>query len=171
MEKREKKISVKKNSVKFRSAKSIEKEEIKWTPQMSVNDPKIDGQHIKILNEIELLKENINSDDPLSKTREVIHFLSVYIKEHLDYEEIYMKAHNYPYFESHKRQHDYFREEYRKFNEGLSAVLMNKLIVNNILRDYLKKLLDFLVEWWINHIAISDHMYADYIKKHEKMKT
>jgi len=143
--------------------KEISIEDIKWVPQMSVNEPTIDKQHKQILDQIRIMDEKADVDNLLPSVRECISFLNKYIKEHLAYEEKYMKNNNYPNLNEHNKIHQGFRDYYEKFNEELSVRLAKEFNVKKLVKDYFKKSQKFLANWWVNHINVVDQKYADFI--------
>jgi circadian clock protein KaiC len=143
--------------------KSISK--LKWTPQISVHENKIDEQHKKILAEIKLLEEDFLENNSLLDIRKCIHFLSEYIKEHFTYEEGYMAKIKYPKFEEHKKIHGEFIKIYKDLNNRLSGDLTKATDANTLAKKYLKEIHTFLGNWWLNHIATVDHQYCEFSGK------
>ena len=142
--------------------------EIAWTQNMSVYDEKIDNQHKKLLNELNNLKKELSSGVDMGPLMQIIDFFGKYAKEHLDYEEVYMKEHNFPGFEKHKKIHDSFRKYFEDFKEKFHTVYSSSSFSDKYIKVLLNEAEKFLEDWWINHILKEDHKYAVYIKAHSK---
>jgi len=129
-----------------------------WEDKYSVNEPHIDEQHKKLLDEINILLESIMNGSSSEKIDEVVNFLEQYVNEHFAYEEQYMLEHNYPELEEHKKGHHDFSVQYNIFKDDLKK------------HDSVEKLAmeveKYMGEWWVNHICDEDHKYARYIKEY-----
>ena len=139
--------------------------EIAWTPKMSVYNETIDHQHEKLLCQIEDLRKELTNID-IGPIRETIDFFDKYVKEHLNYEEEYMKKHNYPNFKKHKDIHDTFRKYFENFKQEFREAYSSKYFSAGDIKELLIEAERFLANWWINHILKKDHEYAEYIKSH-----
>ncbi|PJA46923.1 hemerythrin [Candidatus Uhrbacteria bacterium CG_4_9_14_3_um_filter_41_35] len=128
---------------------------LEWNPSISVNDATIDSQHQKLLHQINVLLETIRSHSEKEKTEESLKFLDDYINDHLAYEEVYMKKHQYPAYKEHKQIHQTFKKRYKAFKIELKTE-SNEVVTNNIE--------NFLANWWWNHISVEDQKYQDYIE-------
>jgi hemerythrin-like metal-binding protein len=138
---------------------------IKWTPAISVHEDTIDEQHKKILSAIAEIEEGLSgeSGEKIKAIRAAIHFLYGYIREHLSYEEDYMKRNKYSGFAGHKKIHDAFVESYEKFNIEFTTKLAKVLDSKSLTKEYGEKIHKFLGEWWMNHISTVDHEYCEEI--------
>ena len=143
--------------------------EIKWVPSMSVGEATIDKQHKNLLDQIDKLVQISSSlDVNMGQLREAIHFLYGYIKEHLSYEEVYMAKNNFPGLEGHKKIHQRFVQFYDDFQKELKEKLKSKDFSSIEVKELLKKIKEYMANWWINHIKRVDQGYAKYIKSHSK---
>jgi len=142
--------------------------EIVWTQEMSVYDEKIDNQHKRLLNQLNDLKKELSSGVDIDPLRKIIDFFGKYAKEHLDYEEVYMKEHSFPGLEKHKKIHDSFRKYFEDFQKKFHAVYSSSSFSAKDIKVLLIEAEKFLADWWINHILKEDHKYAVYIKAHSK---
>jgi len=129
---------------------------ITWDDSYSVGLEHIDNQHkelVKMVNDlygackVGALKEDIVYMRTVSKALE-------YARVHFADEEKYMDKVFYPELDEHKKQHEEFVVEIKKsiklFEYGETAPI---------------ELVNFLKNWLLNHIAISDKKYAPYLKK------
>ncbi|HLC87014.1 MAG TPA: bacteriohemerythrin [Candidatus Nanoarchaeia archaeon] len=142
---------------------------IEWAQEMSVGDETIDNQHKRLLSQLNEMKEELSSwggvdVDPIRRT---IDFFEKYAYEHLDYEEEYMKEHNYPGLDKHKKIHDSFRKYFEDFKQKFSTMYTSGSLFTGYIKALLTEAEEFLADWWINHILKEDHKYAVYIKTHE----
>lgn len=139
-----------------------EKKVIEWNSSLTVDEDTIDKQHTKLLDQINKLYNEFMRGEEESLLNNTILFLDEYIHDHLSYEEEYMKKHNYPGLPEHKRIHIGFIEAYEKFKEKLAK----KGYASSLAIEIQK----FLGSWWLDHIAIVDHKYAEYIEEHDGIK-
>ncbi|GBU28721.1 hypothetical protein R84B8_02281 [Treponema sp. R8-4-B8] len=129
---------------------------VSWDDSYSVGFEHIDNQHkelVKMVNELYMackmgaLKEDIVYLRTVSKALE-------YARVHFSDEEEYMGMVSYPELAEHKKQHEAFVVEIKKsvklFEDGEAAPI---------------ELANFLKNWLLNHIAISDKKYAPYLKQ------
>ena len=130
---------------------------VKWSPTYSVGVTLIDDQHkelIKLTNDL----YNHCVGDPESERiyfKEVIKEAVDYVKVHFSTEEKIMLRTVFPEYSEHKRQHDFFvltvLEQAKEFERNKKISLLS---FTNFLRD-----------WVLTHIAISDKKYFEYFKK------
>jgi len=78
--------------------------------------------------------------------------------EHFHTEEKYMLNNSYPNFYSHKIEHDRFT---RKLSEYVKKL-------NNNPAEYGNLILNFIKDWFINHVAGKDKMLGDFLSKLSK---
>ena len=142
--------------------------EVAWTSDMSVNDEKIDSQHKKLLNELDNLRMELSSGVDVRPLRRTMDFFDKYVHEHLVYEEIYMKEHNFPGFDEHKKIHDSYRKNFKNFKKKFHAAYSSSEFSSKDIKAMLTEAEVFLADWWTNHILKEDHKYAVYIKSHSK---
>ncbi len=148
-----------------------EPEGIKWTPEMSVNEPVIDRQHKDLINETNKLRSGLlnEDEDVLADAREMFHFLYMHVKEHFGYEEGYMEKNNYPRLGRHKLAHKVFIEFFERFkkdfNQKLYTTSESGVPVSEKLKELAKECENFLERWAKWHISTYDKDYANYISK------
>ncbi len=105
-----------------------------------------------ILNKAVLAKEH--NDNP-EETEEVLNEMTNYALTHFATEETYMKEFNYPEYKYHK-------EEHYKFTIKTIAYL-GKMREGDY--QIINEVLEFLKQWWVNHIRNTDTKYFDCFKK------
>ncbi len=159
-------LKVPKN-VKKKPVKKIEKieKEIKWTPEMSVNETTIDKQHQNLLAQINRLVKKISFGEEIAVVKETLHFLHTYIKEHLSYEEKYIKTIAYPGFNKHKKIHEGFVKFFYNYIKKFESAYLVKIKKREKLKQLCDEAKKFLGQWWVNHISTIDKEYAEYAKQ------
>ena len=130
-----------------------------WTPEISVGDEKIDGQHQRLLGQVNTLLSYIVSEKNDAIVIDAVSFLDKYISEHLAYEEQYMTEHKYPDIENHIKYHKDFIEHYKTFKERLNAGVSRESLALDIEQ--------YIGNWWLDHIGKEDKKYADFVKEHK----
>jgi len=129
---------------------------VSWDDSYSVGFEHIDNQHkelVKMVNElykackVGALNEDIVYLRTVSKALE-------YARVHFSDEEEYMGKVFYPELDEHKKQHEEFVVEIKKsiklFEYGKTAPI---------------EMANFLKNWLLEHIAVSDKKYAPYLIK------
>ncbi len=129
-----------------------------WTPEISVGDEKIDGQHQRLLGQVNTLLSYIVSEKNDAIVIDAVSFLDKYISEHLAYEEQYMTEHKYPDIENHIKYHKDFIEHYKTFKERLNAGVSRENLALEIEQ--------YIGNWWLDHIGKEDRKYAEFVKAH-----
>jgi len=130
-------------------------EKILWNDDFCTGISEIDSQHKRIVDQINILIDNLDSKDKSSTNKEIVSILDNYGNEHFATEERYMRSFNYPGIEEHIKIHNSF-----KMNTVKSAV---KVIKGH--EDVPEETIQFLRNWWSNHITKTDMEFKDYIRK------
>ncbi|MBU1558065.1 hemerythrin family protein [Patescibacteria group bacterium] len=130
-----------------------------WTPDISVGNEEIDDQHKKLLNKINELLEAIFNEKEKEVIGDTISFLGQYIKNHLVYEENYMKENMYPDLMGHQEIHQNFVDKYEEFETRFRE--------NGTSDNMLHEVEAFLGDWWVRHIAIEDKKYFIFINENK----
>lgn len=131
---------------------------VEWTSALSVGEETIDSQHNTLLAQINKLYNEFMKGEEESAIENALLFLDQYIKNHFSYEEDYMEKNNYPGLEDHKKIHQEFIDSYDKFKIEIAGEKYSYALGIRIQK--------FLGGWWLDHIAIVDHKYAEYIKEY-----
>jgi hemerythrin-like metal-binding protein len=126
---------------------------IEWKDDFSVNDTKIDLQHKKLMRLINKLCEHKEASADSDVIGETLTDLLYYVKEHFRDEEVYLKTFNYPKLIAHI-------EEHRKFSYKIG---MFSLDVIQKKQDLTQEMIDFLKNWWYEHIIVEDQDYKNYL--------
>lgn len=128
---------------------------IKWTDQYKLDIKEIDNQHyglVIIINELFTLMSEGKAKDKLN---DIFDHLTDYTRKHFSTEELVLYKYAYPDLEQHKGEHKKFIEKL----EGFKNDFLNKKITISL------EVLNFLKDWLLNHILISDKKYAEHVRK------
>ncbi len=130
-------------------------DKIIWQDSYSVGVRRLDDQHKKIIHVcnklIELNDVRVDSEIISSTLNELIK----YTLEHFELEEKMMAENNYPEYSSNKAQHKLFMKKTTAF--CLDTMAHKATIPDDILT--------FLINWWVNHILISDMKYKSFFSE------
>ena len=128
---------------------------LEWEDKYSVGISIFDEEHKKligILNKAIYAKEH---NDNTEEIKEVLREMTDYTFTHFTTEEAYMKAFNYPEYQDHK-------EEHMNFSTKIIAYAY-KVIKGDY--QFADELTEYLKQWLINHIQVTDRKYIDCFKK------
>jgi hemerythrin len=133
-----------------------------WDDKLSVNVKEIDDQHKELIRMINRLGEAI-SDGSWSKKMvlltDVLLDMTDYLQYHFSFEEKYMIDLNYPDYQEHNQEHQSFVQEVTNFTEDFQSGK----------KGLTKDVLDFLWDWYFNHIMNVDQKMGEFIAA--RMKT
>lgn len=129
-----------------------------WKKEFELGINSIDEQHKKLLdigNQInDLLIHHEEGDDNFSEIYTVIEELKEYTVYHFDTEEELFVKYNYPEYDKHKKEHDVFIEY-------IDSVDLDHVDGNQ--KEFLKQLLEKIVQWVFKHIISTDFLYKDHL--------
>jgi hemerythrin len=126
-----------------------------WRDECSVGVKALDQQHQKIFQLINNLIKHHNTNNVDSEIiSEALNEMVKYVQEHLDYEEKLLKENNYPDFSEHVSSHIKYIEQVTRFS-------LNIMNGDGNVPD---ELLQFLTNWWEQHILIEDQKYRSYLE-------
>lgn len=128
---------------------------IKWTDKYLVGIKEIDNQHkglVVIINELFNLMSQGKAKDNMN---EIFIHLTEYTKKHFYTEELMLIKFAYKDYTQHKKEHKIFIEKlndlHKEFDNGKVTISI--------------EILNFLKDWLLNHILISDKKYAPFISE------
>ncbi|HAF30120.1 MAG TPA: hemerythrin [Bacteroidales bacterium] len=128
---------------------------IEWSDKYLVGYDEIDNQHkglVIMINELFTFMTEGKSKENLEI---IFDHLTVYTKEHFSNEEKMMLKYDYPDYEQHKLEHVKFIERLNSFKSDFEN---NKITIS-------LELLNFLKDWLLNHIVITDKKYMPLLEK------
>lgn len=135
--------------------------EARWTDELEAGIENLDRQHKKyfdLLGDYLARAAMISSEsDEISELAETLDFLKSYAAEHFSDEEQVMEEVDYPKIDEHRKEHQHFLRHvgelhYSMQEDGFSPSLAREV------RYY-------TVEWFIEHIRLTDMEFVDYLKK------
>lgn len=126
---------------------------IVWSPSFSVGIAKLDGQHMKIIGMINLLRSKPGVDVRSETVSELLTRLMNYANDHFVAEEQLLIKHGYPELTEHKEAHTAYRVK-------VATLCRDTMYHNASVPD---ELLLFLGDWWVNHILGADMRYSVFL--------
>ncbi len=123
---------------------------IVWNDQFSVGVKKMDDQHQKIIMIFNTLVDNAQATAGSEKVSEVLTEMVEYASEHFKCEEQLLRDHAHPDLEQQLTEHMKFRRQAGEF--CLQASKGDEEVTQD--------LLNYLYDWWTNHILHEDKKYA-----------
>ena len=129
---------------------------LEWSDKFSVNIEELDNQHKNLFGMINTLHDAIISRKTSKAHEDIIKYMMQYAQVHFKTEEEYMKRYEYPFFQNHKTEHNIF--------SGKALELQERLEKGGFILPL--ETLNFLRDWWKEHILSSDKKYSKYFKEH-----
>jgi hemerythrin len=128
-----------------------------WDNSFLVDFEIIDEQHKELIN---MTNELIQGCDKGKIIQDVLFIKTIrraveYAQKHFATEEKYLQQVNYPDFAEHKKEHEAFVSE-----------VINQLKAFEENRNDPVVLVDFLKDWLVGHLAVTDKKYAPYLAEH-----
>lgn len=130
-------------------------EKITWSEKYSVGVSELDNQHKKIIEVINELHTNRDLTSQSDNLHNILGRIIIYAQNHLDYEEKLLRENGYPDFEDHLEKH---REYKLKVSDFAVDILEYK-------EDLPTELLDYLNQWWVDHILKEDMKYKSFFEE------
>lgn len=129
-----------------------------WDDSFSVGIEQIDAQHKKLFGFIADLSESVTNPD-VKQRWSAIHYTIVQLREythvHFSVEECLLDIFGFPGQDGHVKEHVRFI--------GFLEDLERRSIMHNDISE--NEIVEFLREWLISHIAVSDKEYGNYVAK------
>ncbi len=126
-----------------------------WHEKYATGVRSIDADHRRIFAIVEGLEARIKAGINVDEVMGVAHELVLYIGEHFDREELYMRSAGYPNLPRHKAAHEDLREVVfglgRIYDEDPASISPDKL-------------LSFLERWLVQHIVTHDFEMAKFFR-------
>jgi len=129
---------------------------LSWNDSLATGFKEVDLQHKKLISIIDDVYETVKEPDPeyALKMAKILKQLTDYTEYHFTEEELLMKRHSYVGFDGHKKQHDDFVKKI-----GLEIKLLAEASQDDGYLFY-----RFLGTWLLDHIAKSDHAWAEWLR-------
>ncbi len=126
---------------------------INWNESYSVGNAEMDEQHKQLINIINKLFNSFKDGNAQSILDEILQEMIDYANFHLNSEEKLMFKYDYPEKEKHEEIHQSFRNKIEELNKML----------NSGSKDAHYQLIEYLKNWWTNHILVEDKKYLPYL--------
>jgi len=127
----------------------------KWDESYSVNVKDIDEQHKKLFS---LLNAVICANNKNESVDSIVDELVDYTVKHFSFEEGLLKEYNYPDFSKHKQIHGALLKR--------ATSILQSMDTGNV--DTVNNLIEFLINWIVNHIKGTDMKYKEFFNKNGK---
>lgn len=125
-----------------------------WNNSYSVGIERIDTQHKKLIDILNKLYESFIDQTIGQKLEEIVKELIDYTDYHFKTEEELFEKSDYQEKEKHIEEHQKFIQKVNGFKKELEEKKSSLTF----------QLMNFLRNWLINHIAISDQAYASHFR-------
>lgn len=129
-----------------------------WKERYKLNVGEVDKQHIKLFEIGARVYDLARLDDVYDRydeIMEVIHELLEYTQYHFNYEESFMKKHDFDQLPQHVKQHKYFVAK-------VKSLLTRE--IDDEQKETLQDIVEFLSQWVSSHIMIEDRKYTTLFK-------
>ncbi|MEO8596776.1 MAG: bacteriohemerythrin [Candidatus Solibacter sp.] len=124
-----------------------------WDAELAIGVPQIDREHRHLIDLAAQMQAAMLKGAGKALLDELLDRLIAYTREHFLHEEDLMRGAEYPGLPQHVRQHDFLRTQVREMRMRASNGEVTMTI----------EVLQFLVEWIRQHIAVSDRKIAAYV--------
>ena len=128
---------------------------IQFSDSLLIGIDEIDKQHMMYLDILNELLDSMKERKSREIQSEIIDKLISYAFYHFTKEERYLNESTYPGKEQHKREHEAFVEKLIQFKKDYDTKKLTLTI----------DIINFMNNWWINHIKVSDKKYQPYLVK------
>ncbi|MDR1855621.1 MAG: bacteriohemerythrin [Desulfovibrio sp.] len=125
-----------------------------WTRDLETGIPLIDNQHRMLCAYIDALARAVRRGSPMEDIRDIVANLKGYAASHFSTEERYFTRTSYPEAAKHVETH-------KRFVAKVAAVEADLGRPGSWVGP---DLLEFLKDWLQNHIRVTDHQYAPFVK-------
>ena len=130
-----------------------------WSDEFKLGIEVIDEDHQMLFRTIGQLGKQISENRNAGVIEATIKSLGLYVEEHFDREERFMLRAGYPDFDAHKKQHDDFRDSIISLRDFHARCPQDVDAV---------KIVNFLENWLLTHIAKVDCAYSPYLLGQKK---
>ena len=128
---------------------------LEWKEEYSVGVGEIDSQHKKIIGFINDLDNSVQSENAKEELGNTIEGLNAYAKFHFTTEERYFEQFNYEDRQEHEKRHDDYMNKVTDFEKKVGELNGGDTV------KLAFEMLDFLEDWWVNHILHEDKGYTE----------
>ncbi len=133
---------------------------IDWSDEYAVGIPKIDEQHKFFFEAVHRLHEECLVDEGEHAVLETLVLLENYVRGHFQAEEAFMREHEYPYVNEHRKLHFEFLQRYLE--------LIGEFKVSGPSQHLAERMGDMVQGWLVDHIAEADRAYVKHVRERAK---
>ncbi len=126
---------------------------IVWKDEYEVGHPELDAHHRHLIEVINTLYEIATAGASEKQIDETMREMDAYAKLHFRTEEEVLTAVGYPHLRHHQGAHEAY---VRKLDELKHSFFLPSGSLS-------QEILQFLKNWWLNHILRMDKEYAGYV--------
>ncbi len=126
---------------------------INWNESYSVGNSEMDKQHKKLIGIINKLFNAFKEGNAQNILSDILQEMIDYSNFHLNSEEKLLFKYNYPEKEEHEAKHQSFRNKTEELKELLKKGS----------EDAHYELIEYLKNWWTNHILVEDMKYSEFL--------
>lgn len=126
-----------------------------WDNKYSVSVSEMDNQHKKLIDIINNLYDAMQQGQTGTALSRIIGDLLSYTRQHFSAEERIMQQHDYPKFAAQKKEHDFFIEKVKKYQDDLNSGKTSFSVDMSV----------FLKNWLVNHISVVDKEYGSFFNQ------
>lgn len=124
-----------------------------WNDKYSVSVGEMDNQHKKLIDILNNLYDSMQQGQSGSALSRIVGDLLNYTRQHFSAEERIMQQHNYPKYDAQKKEHEFFIEKIKKYQEDLDSGKTSFSVDMSV----------FLKNWLVNHISVVDKEYGPFL--------
>lgn len=128
----------------------------KWREAFSCNIAEIDKQHHHLFEvgaRLHTMASNKSNYDKYDEIISILEELKQYTIQHFEYEEKLMKENNFPGYELHKMEHDFFVKKIQRIERKDLEGAQNEAVL---------EIISFVADWVSSHILKTDMEYKDF---------
>lgn len=134
-----------------------------WNDEkMSIGIETIDIQHKELLKIINQLSTSIHTNSQKKDILVIINELINYADYHFKTEEELFDRLNFDEKDSHKKEHSYFIQKFIDIKNNISS---DEFYLNKNAIEIANDVFNYLINWFLNHIAGTDREYIELFKK------
>ena len=127
-----------------------------WTNDLTIGIIWIDNQHKKLIEKINGLSNAIKENRGEVEIGTILKFLEEYTKAHFDTEEKYMLNYQYPGYQTHKKEHELFKQDLKKLREEHKFLGASRELAQQIEKR--------VINWYLDHIAKVDKSMGTFLR-------
>jgi hemerythrin len=133
---------------------------IQWRDSLAIGVEEIDNQHKELLQRFNGLLSACEAGKGIAELKGLMKFLDDYVIEHFSDEEKLQRKYDYPNYESHKKEHDFFIQQ---INTVQGEINVEGVGVHHVMETN-----NMLLKWLLNHISKVDTELGKYLRTASK---